>query len=52
MMQAFTALFGDYAPVVLADGSIVTDWGYVCCVALFALVLYCVLRMVGAVFSR
>lgn len=51
-MQAFTALFGEYAPVVLADGSSVVNWGYICCVALFAVVLYCVLRMVGAALCR
>lgn len=57
----FRALFGVYTPVsfTLADGTSVIpagasgiDFEYVLSVALFALVVYCLFRLLGLLFTR
>ena len=65
MRDLIISIFGQYQPVmtsvelsdgtltqVVASGAAGVDWVYIGGVLLFALTLYCVLRILGAVISR
>lgn len=47
MKEVMVSIFGSYAPI---DGC--ADWSYVGGVLLFAICLYSLFRLVGAVFKR
>lgn len=48
-------IFGQYQPIYVIDqatGEVLDssiDWGYICCVAVFLLILYMVFRCIGGV---
>lgn len=57
MKTVIENLFGVYTPVTGADGIIPSgaagvDWGYIAGVVLFAIVLFCFFKIVGAVIKR
>lgn len=57
MQTVIENIFGVYTPVTGADGVIPAgmagvDWSYVAGVALFAIVLLCFFKIVGAVIKR
>lgn len=49
--EVWTSIFGTYTPIVttLTDGTeiVCTDWGYVCRVAFFVIMCFCLLKIVG-----
>lgn len=55
LTQYLQNIFGQYQPIYIIDqvsGEVLDssiDWGYICSVAVFMLVLYMVLRCVGGV---
>lgn len=56
MLEVMTQIFGVYQPIVqtLSDGTVqfVTNWGYICGVAIFGVCLWSAFRTLGMVFKR
>lgn len=58
MLQTFTdylqQIFGTYQPIINYDNSGVAidtsvNFGYICAVVIFCVVLYCILKLIGGV---
>lgn len=66
LKSIITAIFGEYTPVtyqmydsvndtyydVVASGFAGVDWPYVCSVVLFAIVMFCVFRIIGGILKN